>query len=154
LFLRHYSSSILSRHYLSVKAHRHSNIMFTAANHRSLCRARWMQSTTSTHKSVLGKCICEFGRQEITENRYVLNFVTLFSVLIWHMHILDLVIMVCKFCRCSFQQWKTTTRWTYCGWKTGKHWTLPSSGKVIELLLNRTTSFMIWNKNIYVNLSK
>jgi len=50
--------------------HEHSNKLFTTANHWSLCCARRMQSKTSTQKSVLGKCICEVGRQEIKENSY------------------------------------------------------------------------------------
>jgi hypothetical protein len=31
-----------------------------------------MQYTTSTQKGMVGKCICDVGRQEITENLYVL----------------------------------------------------------------------------------
>jgi len=45
--------------------HEYSNMLFTTANHWSLCRARRMQTKISTQKSWLGKCICEVGRQEL-----------------------------------------------------------------------------------------
>jgi hypothetical protein len=38
-------------------------------------------------KTVLQECICEFGRQEITENSYFF-----FILLISHVHLLDLVL--------------------------------------------------------------
>jgi hypothetical protein len=90
--------------------------------------------------SVLGKCICEVGRQEITK-----NFYTLLSPYKAYEHIFS-VTKFCKHCRCSCQQWKPSTRWTNYWWKTGKNWTLSSSGKVIELLLNRTRYLIFWNK--------
>jgi len=45
--------------------HEYSNILFTAADHRSLCRAKKIQSTNSTRKAYV-----KSGREEITENLY------------------------------------------------------------------------------------
>jgi len=53
--------------------HEYSNMLFTTANHLSLGRATRMQSTNSTQKSVVGKYICETGRQELTENSYAVS---------------------------------------------------------------------------------
>ena len=60
-FLRHQSSSILSRHSLSFMTDEYSNMLFTAANHRSLCRAGKMQSTTLTQKSCWGNEYVKWG---------------------------------------------------------------------------------------------
>ena len=53
-------------------AHEYSNMLFTTANHWSLCRARTWQSTNSAQKSVVGKYIYQVVRQELTENLYAL----------------------------------------------------------------------------------
>jgi hypothetical protein len=134
-----HSSSVLSRHSLSLMTHEDPNILFTTDNHRSLCRARRMQSTISTQKMVLGKCICKVGRQEITENFYACQ-----SAYSACAPVRLSIIKVWKYFRCSFQHYKANTRWSYCGCNSNKNWISSSSGKVTELLLNRTIYIHIY----------